>query len=76
MYFKEIMSTINDPVVSIYKNPFSNQLMNEKEINNPFSFPLIIFTNNKSYGFMKEKQKGRLKRKIARRLTLINKVLD
>ena len=76
LYFKEIMSTINDPVVSIYKNPFSNQLMNEKEINNPFSFPLIIFTNNKSYGFMKEKQKGRLKRKIARRLTLINKVLD
>lgn len=76
LYFKEIMSTISDPVISIYKNPFSSQLINEKDINNPFSFPLIIFTNNKSYGFMKVKQKGRLKRKIARRLTLINKVLD
>ena len=76
LFFKEIMSTINDPVISIYKNPFSNSLTNEKELSNPFSFPLIIFTNNKSYGFMKTKQKGRLKRKIARRLTLINRVLD
>jgi len=76
LYFKEIMSTINDPVVSVYKNPFSNNLVNEKEVPNPFTFPMIIFTNNKPYGFQKSKQKGRLKRKIARRLTMINRVLD
>lgn len=76
LYFKEIMSTINDSVVNIYKNPFSNSLVTEKEINNPFIFPVIVFTNNKPYGFMKAKQKGRLKRKISRRLTMINRVLD
>jgi hypothetical protein len=76
LYFKEIMSTINDPVVSIYKNPFSNNLVNEKEVPNPFTFPIIIFTNNKPYGFLKTKQKGRLKRKISRRLVMINRVLD
>jgi len=76
LYFKEIMSTINDSVINIYKNPFSNNLVTEKETSNPFSFPVIIFTNNKSYGFMKVKQRGRLKRKIARRLTMINRVLD
>jgi hypothetical protein len=76
LYFKEIMSTINDSVINIYKNPFSNNLITEKEMSNPFVFPVIVFTNNKSYGFMKAKQKGRLKRKIARRLTMINRVLD
>ena len=76
LFFKEIMSTINDPVVSIYKNPFSTSLVNEKELTNPFSFPIIIFKNNKPYGTIKTKQKGRLKRKIARRLTMINRVLD
>jgi len=76
LYFKEIMSTINDPVVSVYKNPFSNSMVNEKELPNPFTFPLIIFTNNKPYGFLKTKQKGRLKRKISRRLIMINRVLD
>ena len=76
VYFKEIMSTINDSVINIYKNPFSNNLFTEKEVPNPFIFPVIVFTNNKPYGFMKVKQKGRLKRKIARRLTMINRVLD
>lgn len=76
LYFKEIMSTINDSVINIYKNPFSDNLVAEKEITNPFLFPVIVFTNNKPYGFMKSKQKGRLKRKISRRLTMINRVLD
>jgi hypothetical protein len=70
------MSTINDSVINIYKNPFSENLITEKEINNPFIFPVIVFTNNKPYGFMKSKQKGRLKRKISRRLTILNRVLD
>lgn len=76
IFFKEIMSTINDPVISIYKNPFSQNLINEKETVNNFGFPIIVFSNNKPYGYMKVKQKGRLKRKIARRITLLNKVLD
>ena len=76
LFFKEIMSTINDPVVSVYKNPFTNTLVNEKEVPNPFTFPMIVFTNNKPYGTVKVKRKGRLKRKIARRLTMINRVLD
>jgi hypothetical protein len=76
LYFKEIMSTINNSVINIYKNPFSDALIAEKETVNPFLFPVIVFTNNKPYGFMKVKQKGRLKRKISRRLTMINRVLD
>jgi hypothetical protein len=76
LYFKEIMSTINDSVINIYKNPFSNNLVTEKDLPNPFVFPVIVFTNNKPYGFMKTKQKGRLKRKVAKRLIMINRVLD
>lgn len=76
LYFKEVMATISNPVVSIYKNPFSRALVSEKRVVNPFTFPIIIFTNNKPYGFMKTKKKGRLKRKIAKRLVAINRVLD
>ena len=76
LYFKEIMSIINDPVVNIYKNPFGNSIITEKEIYNPFSFPVIIFSNNKAYGKIKNKKKGRLKRKITKRLVSLNRVLD
>ena len=76
LYFKEIMSAVNDPVVNVYKNPFTNGTVNEKEIANNFSFPIIVFANNKPYGKVKVKQKGRLKRKISRRVTILNKVLD
>jgi len=37
---------------------------------------LIMFLNNKSFGQMKLKKKGRLKRKISKRITLLNRMVD
>jgi len=45
-------------------------------LKNPFRFTMLIFINNKAYGFLKKKKKGRIKRKIAKRLILLNRVLD
>ena len=76
LYFKEILSALHDPVVSFYKNPFTGQIINESEERNTFKFTSFMFINNKPYGKVKNKQKGRLKRKITKRLISINRMVD
>jgi len=76
LFFKEIMAILNDPVVNVYSNPFSNEVIHEKDVVNPFHFSMFIFTENKPYGVMKVKKRGRLKRKITKRLTAVARVLD
>ena len=76
LFFKEIMSVISDPVIKLYEHPFSHYEVNEKEVINPFYFPYVFFQNNKPYGVVKVKKRGRLKRKISKRLTLIGRILD
>lgn len=76
LYFKEILSALHDPVVSFYKNPFTGQIINEIEEKNTFKFTSFMFLNNKPYGKIKNKQKGRLKRKITKRLISINRMVD
>lgn len=76
-YFLEIISTLLEPVINIYTNPFNSQYsINESTLNQPFIFQSILFTNSKPYGKVKVKQKGRLKRKIQNRIIKLNKILD
>ena len=75
-YLREIMATLNDPVINVYSNPFSEHTVLEKNLVNPFTFSAFIFTQNKPYGLMKVKQRGRLKRKITKRLIAAARVLD
>ena len=76
VYLKEMMSTLNDPVVSIYRNPFSEDLVDEKSFQTPFRFSMFLFLNNKAYGKVKVRKRGRLKRKITKRLVLLNRITD
>jgi uncharacterized membrane protein SpoIIM required for sporulation len=76
VYLKEMMSTLNDPVVSIYKNPFTGEFVDEKSFQTPFKFSMFLFLNNKPYGKIKVRKKGRLKRKITKRLVLLNRITD
>ena len=75
-YLKEILNTINNPVISLYKHPFNNTIINENNFKNPFKFLLFIFSNNKPYGFLKVRKKGRLKRKISKKIIMLNRILD
>ena len=76
VFLKEIMSTINDSVVAVYKNPFNDIEVNEKTYINKFKFSFIMFLNNKPFGPLKLKKKGRLKRKISKKIILMNRITD
>lgn len=76
LYFKEIISAIYDPVVGFYDSPFNGRVVNESTIKNSFKFTSFMFFNNKPYGDFKNKQKGRLKRKITKRIISINRMVD
>lgn len=76
VFLKEIINTINEPVINIYKNPFTESLIQEKNIINKFKFSYILFLNNKNFGNHKLKKKGRLKRKITKRIILSNRLID
>jgi len=76
LYFKDILSSIHTPVITRYKHPFSGVSVDEKKLNVQFFFSMFIFINSKSYSFLKTRKKGRIKRKITKRLVKINSIID
>ena len=76
MYLQDILSTINNPVSSLYSDPYTKKEVNEFKFTNNFKFTNVIFTTTKAYGPLKTKNKGRLKRKISKKLILIGRVTD
>lgn len=76
IYLQEIMSTIYRPATTIYKNPFGPKIIDEREMELDLKFPYMFFTHNKPYGPVKRKKRGRLKRKITKKLKLINRIED
>jgi hypothetical protein len=78
MYLQEILSLISNPVSNLYNDPFNinKEEVNESVITNNFNFKNIIFITTKPYGPVKIKNKGRLKRKISKKLILIGRVTD
>ena len=75
-YFNEILNSITTSGITTYEHPFQNTTVNEVSRPTRFTFPYIVFTHNKPYGKIKNKQKGRLKRKISKKIVQINKILD
>jgi len=76
IYFSEILNTIYNPAVPFYNHPFSNFSVDESFIFPEFRLSMFLFFNNKNYGSHRLKLRGRLKRKISRRLQRLNRVLD
>lgn len=78
LYFQEILNQVYTPTKSLYYHPFFQQKMVDESSDNikSFDFKYVSFTNTKSYGYVKWKKKGRLKRKIAKRVFSINRVID
>lgn len=76
LYLSELLSTINLPVIVNYKHPFLKTNVDELELTSFFMFHYFIFINSKPYSFMKSKKKGRVKRKITKRIVKINQLID
>jgi hypothetical protein len=76
IYLNELISTVNRKSINFYKDPFSGKLISETGKKNAFNFRVFMFFNNKPYGFIKTRKKGRIKRKITKRLVKLNRVAD
>jgi hypothetical protein len=76
-YFKEILRIITKNSNVLYKNPFnSNTIVNEKLNPIDINFTYVLFLNNKPYSVVKSKKKGRLKRRISKKVLILNNILD
>lgn len=75
-FLKDILNTILSNTNSFYQHPFTNEIVNEKQNNINVYFHYVNFINNKILGKVKIKKKGRLKRKISKRVHAYNSVLD
>ena len=75
-YLKDILTIITTNTNVLYQHPFHNTIINEKEKDISIYFEYINFVNNKALGPIKKKKRGRLKRKISKKVTLYNNVLD
>nr|YP_010049558.1 hypothetical protein J6674_mgp26 [Strombidium cf. sulcatum]QPL15963.1 hypothetical protein [Strombidium cf. sulcatum] len=77
IYFKEILNTLTSPTIAPYTHPFfKKKTVEERFYKNPFYFSHILFFNNKPYGSLKLKKRGRLKRKITKKIVSINRITD
>lgn len=78
IYFQEILTQIHAPSKSLYKHPFMPKKVIDESSDKiqHFDFKYVSFENTKSYGYTKWKKKGRLKRKITKRIFSLNRVID
>jgi hypothetical protein len=78
IYFLELLNLLNQRIIHKFLNPCENKFIDEtvKPKINPFRFIFFIFLKNISYSKLKLKKKGRIKRKILRKIILNNKLID
>lgn len=76
-YFKEIIRVVTSNTNVLYNHPFGKNItVNEKANPIEIGFSYVFFNNNKPYSVVKIKKKGRLKRKISKKVKLLNNILD
>lgn len=79
VFFTELLKTLTTPVICPFVHPHTGKLYDDAKINSKISFPNIkylIFSKTKAYGYMKGHKRGRLKRKIMRRIIRTNRMPD
>ena len=65
------------PLSHFFTDPFTGQEVDEiQKKKTKLNFSAIVFTRLKPFGYQKEKKMGRVKRKIRRKLTKLNSVID
>lgn len=75
--FSEILTFLNSPIVHKFLNPIENKIIEENDKSPLFiNFLYFLFLENKNFSKNKMPQKGRIKRKILRKLTFDNKIID
>lgn len=76
VYLIEILHNLNNPVVANYKHPFNSSKVDESKFKEYFYFRYLLFVTTKPYGFVKGRKRGRVKRKIIKRVIKVNRLVD
>lgn len=77
VFINEIINFFNTPIAHKFLNPIDGKNIEESETNyTQFKFLYFLFIENKNFSKNKNPQKGRIKRKILRKVTFENKIVD
>lgn len=77
LHLTDFLLLLNSQIIHKYANPLNNQIVEEAIPTHP-SFKILNFIFRKNLNFSKNKikKKGRIKRKITRKVTLLNNLTD
>lgn len=74
---QEILTNLITPLIKPLKNPLTLKTIDEDQsFTFRFTFLYFFFQKSKNFGIFKLKKKGRVKRRILRKLIKVNNVLD
>jgi hypothetical protein len=77
VFINEIINFFNTPIAHKFLNPIDGKNIEENENNyTQLKFLYFLFIENKNFSKNKTPQKGRIKRKILRKVTFENKIVD
>jgi len=79
VFFNELFNAFTTPIIAPFFNPITKTMYNDAVSTlskQACSIRLMIFMKFKPYNFMKGHRKGRLKRKIMRRVVKLNRICD
>ena len=75
--WNEIINFINTPIAHKFFNPIDGKNIEEQEFNfTQLKFLFFLFIENKNFSKNKNPKKGRIKRKILRKVIFENKIVD
>ena len=77
VYLELLLSTLFRPLSHPFTDPIVGSIIDEtQDEKNNINVSSIMFINIKPFGSQKAKKKGRVKRKIRRKLVRLNSVID
>jgi hypothetical protein len=77
LFLDLLLAMVLKPIAHPFLNPFTGATIDEVQDRKArLNFSDVTFTKNKPYGYQKDRKKGRVKRKIRRRLVRLTSVID
>ena len=77
LFLDTLLNMLFQPLTHPVKDPFTDAIIDETlDVQRNIKVTGITFIHPKPYGFYKQKKKGRVKRKIRRRVMKANRVID
>lgn len=77
LHLSDFLFFLNTPIIHKYINPENGQIIEEKNANSPvFKITNFVFFKNIDFTLNKIRKKGRIKRKITRKIVISNNLTD